>query len=138
MLVKVIGKGLKHRFVVLSPVLLYKLRYYWVNWKHEDKKAWLFPSGNDFTKPFSHYSVKRLYRNCKKKAGITKPGGSHILRHSYATHLLEMGTPLRVIQILLGHGQLRTTEIYTHLRPDYEVKLKNPLDAIAKDLKIAK
>jgi site-specific recombinase XerD len=138
MLIRIEGKGKKERYVVLSPFLLKMLRFYWVNWKHEDKTSWLFPSGNDYSKPFSHYSVKRVYRQCKKRAGITKPGGSHILRHCYATHLLEMGTNLRAIQILLGHAQLRTTEKYTHLTPNYEAQIKNPLDAIAGKLKLTK
>jgi len=131
--VHVLGKGNKERFVPLPESLLVALRRYWVQVK-ENKWIWLFPMDNRPREQICKTTICRAYRDAKIRAGIDKPGGLHQLRHSFATHLMEVGTSLRVIQILLGHGQLSTTEKYTHLRPDFEAKLKNPLDAIAKKL----
>lgn len=71
-----------------------------------------------------------------KKSGIHKKGGAHLLRHSYATRMLELGTPLREIQILLGHSQVRTTEIYTQLRTVRMKSLANPLSSILSQIKL--
>jgi integrase/recombinase XerD len=132
--VRVHGKGGKERFVPLSASLLQALRYYWLYWQ-EDKWTWLFPMDGRPTEQAWRGTILRAYMAAKKRAGVTKSGGLHQLRHSYATHLLEGGVDLRVIQILLGHTLISTTTKYTHLRTDYAVKIKNPLDVIAVKLK---
>jgi integrase/recombinase XerD len=130
--IRVMGKGNKQRMVPLSKFLLYTLRKYWVECK-ENKTEWLFPGGGgDYWKrPYCRTSLRRAFNASKKKAGVDKPGGVHLLRHCYATHLLESGVDLRVIQILLGHTVINSTEIYTHLRSKFAQEIKNPLDAIA-------
>jgi site-specific recombinase XerD len=129
--IRVLGKGDKQRLVPLSPFLLYTLRSYWVNCR-ENKTEWLFPGdGTSWNRQYSGTSVRRAFYAAKAKAGIDKPGGVHLLRHCYATHLLESGVDLRVIQILLGHSVINSTEIYTHLRNKFAQEIKNPLDAIA-------
>ncbi len=129
--IRVNGKGNKQRFVPLSDFLLYTLRKYWVECK-ENKSEWLFPGGGTlWHQPYCRTSLRRAFISAKEKAGIDKPGGVHLLRHCYATHLLESGIDLRVIQILLGHSVINSTEIYTHLRSKFAQEIKNPLDAIA-------
>lgn len=127
----VMGKGGKQRFVPLSNFLLHTLRRYWVDCK-ENKTEWLFPGGGTtWNQPYCRTSIRRAFLASKEKVGLAKPGGVHLLRHCYATHLLESGIDLRVIQILLGHSVINSTEIYTHLRSKYAQEIKNPLDAIA-------
>lgn len=130
--IRVMGKGNKQRMVPLSKFLLYTLRKYWVECK-ENKNEWLFPGvgGDGWRKPYCRTSLRRAFVAAKEKVGLEKPGGVHLLRHCYATHLLESGVDLRVIQILLGHSVINSTEIYTHLRSKFAQEIKNPLDAIA-------
>lgn len=130
--IKVLGKGNKQRLVPLSNFLLYTLRRYWVENK-ENKTEWLFPGGGGETykRQYAGISLRRAFNSSKEKVGIVKPGGVHLLRHCYATHLLESGVDLRVIQILLGHSVINSTEIYTHLRSKFAQEIKSPLDAIA-------
>lgn len=128
--IRVLGKGNKQRLVPLSKFLLYTLRKYWVDCK-ENKTEWLFPGDVSFNRQYSGTSIRRAFYAAKAKAGIEKTGGVHLLRHCYATHLLESGVDLRVIQILLGHSVIHSTEIYTHLRSQFAQEIKNPLDAIA-------
>lgn len=128
--IRVLGKGNKQRLVPLSNFLLYTLRKYWVNSKSENKSEWLFP-GINYRKQYAGTSLRRAFVYAKEKVGIVKPGGVHLLRHCYATHLLESGVDLRIIQILLGHSVINSTEIYTHLRSTFAQEIKNPLDAIA-------
>jgi len=125
------GKGKKARLVMLSESLLRSLRNYWVKWSHEDKTSWIFPGAHDNSVPYSRHSIRRVYREAKEKAGIKKPGGSHVLRHSFATHLLELGVDLRIIQLMLGHAVISSTTIYTHVRQDCYRQIKNPLDMIS-------
>jgi integrase/recombinase XerD len=114
------GKGAKHRYVPLPPSTLNLLRRYWVTHRHP---CLLFPAlgrnGNgakDAPSPMAKNSVQGAFRRAKVAAGIRKKGGSvHTLRHSYATHLLEAGVNLRVIQRYMGHAQLETTMVYLHL-----------------------
>lgn len=128
--IRVMGKGNKQRMVPLTKFLLYTLRKYWVECK-ENKTEWLFPGGGGlWTQPYCRTSLRRAFQAAKEKAGVDKPGGVHLLRHCYATHLLESGVDLRVIQILLGHSVINSTEIYTHLRSKFAQEIKNPLDAI--------
>ncbi|MBI4863429.1 MAG: tyrosine-type recombinase/integrase [Candidatus Riflebacteria bacterium] len=118
------GKGRKDRYVTLSPVLLEQLRAYW---KIDRPKVWLFP-GADLDHPINKNTIGQICRAACKRAGLTKIVSPHGLRHSYATHLLEAGTNIRAIQILLGHGSLRTTQGYTHVAPATLGAIKSPLD----------
>ena len=105
------GKGKKDRYVPISPKLLESLRRYW---KAARPKTWLF-EGSQAGQPITRSAVERWFPPACKKAGLTKPVTPHTLRHSFATHLLESGTDLRTIQILLGHRSLGTTAIYLHV-----------------------
>ncbi|MEQ8687266.1 MAG: tyrosine-type recombinase/integrase [Imperialibacter sp.] len=117
------AKGNKDRFTLLSEKVLEGLRKYYVKWKPSN---FLFesPEGGQY----SATSVKRIITAAAEKARIKKLVSPHMLRHSFATHLLESGTDLRQIQILLGHNSLKTTEIYTHVATTAFNCIKNPLD----------
>src|SRR5262249_38112894 len=99
------GKGQKDRMVMLAPVLLDTLRQYW---RKQKPKEWLFP-GRTPNQPISGNDIFMVFQHAVRRAGITKKVCPHSLRHSFATHLLESGTDLRTIQILLGHRSLKTT-----------------------------
>ncbi len=120
------GKGDCDRQVVLSEVLLEALREYWRVYK---PSGCLFP-GKDPEKPMVVSTIQRALRAARERAQIAKPAGPHVLRHSYATHLLEAGTDLRVIQTLLGHRSLSTTQIYTHVTTERLRSTGSPLDAL--------
>ncbi|MFK7787252.1 MAG: site-specific tyrosine recombinase/integron integrase [Crocinitomicaceae bacterium] len=124
MLIQVIeGKGNRDRLTLLSEKVLTDLRNYY---KLHQPKNWLFesPDGNQY----STTSVRKILRKAAESAGITKKITPHTLRHSFATHLLEAGTDLRYIQVLLGHKSSKTTEIYTHVASNTFAAIKNPLD----------
>ena len=114
------GKGAKDRYVPLPEETLLLLRAYW---KTHRNKTWLFPAtGRDqqhrptATEPRSRNSVQGAFRKAKQRAAITQTGlAIHSLRHSYATHLLDAGVNLRLIQLYLGHSRLETTMLYLHL-----------------------
>lgn len=109
-----LGKGQKDRFARLTPTLLILLREYWHEYRPQ---TWLFPGASP-DKPYDMATPGHILKKLCRKAGIRKRVSMHTLRHSFATHLLEAGTNLRVIQQLLGHGSLRTTALYTHLSLD--------------------
>ncbi len=124
MLIKVKGKGDKERYTLLSEKFLKELRDYY---KTYHPKKWLFPSS--FTgEPLHRETVTHIYKDAKKKTPIKKKGGVHILRHSFATHLLEAGYDIRKIQILMGHRSLSTTMIYLHVSRQTLSAIKSPLD----------
>jgi integrase/recombinase XerD len=106
------GKGAKDRYTLLSPELLKELRRYWIAHRPQ---LWLFPSPRNPQLPMLPKSAQRIYHAAKARAGITKDGGIHALRHAFATHQLEAGTDVHTIQRLLGHGNISTTERYFHL-----------------------
>jgi site-specific recombinase XerD len=120
------GKGKKDRIVLLSPVLLEALRHYW---KIERPGPWLFP-GKDPSQPISTRTIQTIVRRARLRAGLAKPVSPHTLRHSFATHLLEDGTDLRVIQAILGHKSLSTTTLYTHVTTRHLGGVTSPLDHI--------
>jgi site-specific recombinase XerD len=118
------GKARKDRYVMLSDTLLETLRRYW---RERRPTPWLFP-GQDPTGPLTGGTVERFFADVKNRAGIGKRISPHSLRHSFATHLLERGVNIRVIQKLLGHRSLRSTEIYTHVAATYVRDTRSPLD----------
>ena len=123
------GKGRKDRYVMLSRTLLETLRRYW---REQHPATWLFP-GQDPSRPLTRSSVARIIRRAKDRAGIQKDVSAHTLRHCFATHLLERGVNIRVIQRLLGHRSLRSTEIYTHVAENYVCDTISPLDDLLPD-----
>ncbi|MDX1903556.1 MAG: tyrosine-type recombinase/integrase [Thermonemataceae bacterium] len=117
------SKGKKDRTVMLSKSLLLDLRAYFKEYR---PKNYLFEGqGNE---RYSAKSVQNIVKNTAKKVGIQKLVTPHILRHSFATHLLENGTDIRYIQELLGHESIKTTQIYTHITDISKSKIKSPLD----------
>jgi integrase/recombinase XerD len=129
MLIKVTGKGEKERYTLLSKRLLVELRSYYKEYR---PKTYLFPSSIKKKKnqPLSYESIRMIYEKARKKAGVTRGGGIHTLRHSFATHLLEAGYDIRKIQVLMGHARLTTTMIYLHVSRETLSKIPSPLDLI--------
>lgn len=124
------GKGDTDRQVTLSGVLLEALRSYFRAYKPAD---WLF-EGEDPERALGASTIQRAVKTARARAGILKPATPHTLRHSYATHLMERGTDLRVIQTLLGHRSLKTTQIYTHVATERLRSVVSPLDALEAEL----
>jgi integrase/recombinase XerD len=121
------GKGGKDRNVMLSPQLLGILRTYWrLAWP----KTFLFP-GRDADHPVHPTVLHAACRSAVNAAGLTKRVTLHTLRHSFATHLLESGTDLRIIQVLLGHNHLSSTARYTHVATHMIRATPSPLDRLA-------
>ncbi|WP_321373062.1 site-specific tyrosine recombinase/integron integrase [uncultured Draconibacterium sp.] len=130
MLVKICGgKGRKDRCSLLSKSVLNHLKQYFIAYK---PKYWLFEGLNG--SQYSSTSITRVLKRSAEKAGIKKRVHLHMLRHSFATHLLEQGTNLRVIQNLLGHESIQTTEIYTHVSNLELTKVVNPIDEIINNI----
>jgi site-specific recombinase XerD len=124
------GKGLRDRDVPLTPKLLEALREYW-RWKKP--RVYLFPSklaDHEVEQPISDKTVWNVCRAAATRAGIQKKIGPHTLRHSFATHLLEAGTDLRTIQLLMGHERLEHTTLYLHLSQRHLHAAVNPLDQL--------
>ncbi|MFT4830506.1 MAG: integrase/recombinase XerD [Psychroserpens sp.] len=117
------GKGNKDRHTLLSNTALEDLRIYFKEWK---PNKYLF-EGRRADK-YSAESVLKIVKGAAAKARIKQTVTPHVLRHSFATHLLESGVDLRQIQVLLGHGSSKTTEIYTHVATNTFKNIKNPLD----------
>jgi site-specific recombinase XerD len=123
------GKGHKDRDLPLSPVLLENLRTYW-RWLKP--RTYLFPSRlhRNREQPISDKVIWLACSNAGKKAGIGKKSNPHLIRHSYATHLLEAGTDLRTIQLLLGHEDLETTARYLHLSQKHLHQVAHPIEEL--------
>jgi site-specific recombinase XerD len=125
------GKGRKDRYVMLSPHLLELLRAWY---KAARPQGWLFPGMN----PVNPMTTRQLRRACHAAAHmaeIGKPVSPHTLRHSFATHLLEQNTDVRVIQVLLGHAKLDTTALYTRVATRTIREIMSPLDRITGKIK---
>lgn len=120
------GKRMKDRYALLSERLLEVLREYWLAYRPQ---IWLFP-GQDGNAPISRMTVHRIFHAAKDKASIIKRGGVHLLRHAFATHLLEAGTDLHTIQRLLGHSNISTTMRYFHLAQRQLMNTPSPLDLL--------
>jgi site-specific recombinase XerD len=121
------GKGGDERYVMLSERLLAVLRAYWRNARPAGE--YLFVGARRGTPP-SSTSVRRVIRKALVAAGIKKPVTPHLLRHSFATHLLETGTDLRTIQVLLGHRSITTTQLYTQVSTARIARTRSPLDLL--------
>jgi site-specific recombinase XerD len=116
------------RIVPLSPRMLQTLRAYWR--ARRPTGPWLFP-GRAPDSQMTRVGVSEAMRNCARAAGISKRVHPHILRHAFATHLLELGTDLRTVQILLGHRSLSSTTRYTHLTEARRLVLGSPIEALS-------
>jgi integrase/recombinase XerD len=126
LLLRIIGKGDKERLAPLPQPVLDDLRRLWLT--HRNRR-WLFPNKSG-RKPASQHVLERTCRAAARAAGITKRVTPGTLRHSYATRLLENGVDIRVVQILLGHVNIATTAIYTHLTEPTRASLKSLLDKL--------
>ena len=118
------GKGRKDRYVMLSPRLLDILRAYW---RKVRPQGWLFP-GDLPGQPISTAAVENVCRQTRDRAAITKPVTPHSLRHAFAVHLLESGTDVRTIQLLLGHRSLSTTARYLRIATSRVCATTSPLE----------
>jgi site-specific recombinase XerD len=131
------GKGGKDRYVPLPDRMLERLREFW---KTHRSRPWVFPATTRGPKPgteihpLTDSSLQKAFKRAVDAAGISKRAHIHSLRHSYATHLLEAGVNLRIIQENLGHGSARTTQIYTHLTAEARASMMDPLNELMKDL----
>ena len=133
------SKGRKDRNVMLSQEMLDLLRQWWKVRVGFDRRTplqerWLFP-GRRPGKPMTTRQLSRLFHEATEAAGIKKSVSLHALRHSFATHLLERGTDIRIIQALLGHDKLDTTARYTRVATGMIANIKSPLDLLAQPRK---
>jgi site-specific recombinase XerD len=120
------GKGGRDRYTVLSERFLRYLREYW---RQHRPIEWLFP-GKTLTGHACPETVRKVFRTAVAAARISKTITPHVLRHCFATHLLESGVDIAVVQALLGHGSLRATEVYTHISVEHIGRVKSPLDLL--------
>lgn len=116
------GKGSKDRLFVISEGLCNDLKLYLKN----KENKYLFSKD----KPLTPRNIQKIIFKLRDKAGIKKKVTPHTLRHSFATHLLEQGTDIRMIQVMLGHASLNTTQVYAHVSSDQIKKVANPLDGL--------
>ena len=124
------GKGQRDRYVMLSPRLLELLRDWW----HAARpQVWLFPGQNPIN-PVTARQLNRAVTAAKDLAGISKRISPHTLRHSFATHLLEQGADIRVIQVLLGHAKLETTALYPRVAVSTIRDVESPLERLSLNL----
>ena len=121
------GKGRKDRYTLLSPVLLKELEYYW---REERPQHWLFPAKTDPQAPMDGRTAQKMFYRAVARAGLPHRGGIHSLRHSFATHLLEAGIEITVVQRLLGHSSLATTSNYLHVRQERLAQVRSPLQLL--------
>lgn len=128
------AKGDKDRLTILSPILLSSLRHYWVNGRPNSEHPWLFP-GQTKRGHISRESLQKEIHTAARRAGVRKALRFHSLRHAFATHLLEAGVDLRIIQALLGHKRINSTARYTQVRIDHIGKLDSPLELLSEHRK---
>jgi site-specific recombinase XerD len=127
MMIRIVcGKRSKDRYTLLAPRLLDELRAYWRAYR---PRTWLFP-GRDPNRPFNDDKARVVFNEAKARAGIRKGGSIHVLRHCFATHLLEAGVDLRTIQILLGHSSITSTAWYLHVTRKTLERTRSPLDLL--------
>ena len=125
------GKGKKDRYTLLSRRLLLQLRNYWLAYRPD---IYLFPRCRKLKNSASEHigttTLRMMFTRAKARAGITKKGGFHMLRHTFATHLLEAWTDLMTIQSLMGHASIKSTMIYLRLTRKIFESTPNPLDSL--------
>jgi site-specific recombinase XerD len=121
------GKGGKDRYAMLSPRLLDLLRDYW---RRGRPAIWLFP-GQEPSEPVTTGALQDACRRARREAGIDKHVTAHALRHSFATHLLEAGTDIRIIQVLLGHAELSSTARYAQVATELIARTQSPFDRLS-------
>jgi integrase/recombinase XerD len=121
------GKGRKDRYTLLSPRLLEELERYW--WCYRPQH-WLFPAQTNPQMPMDYHVGQRIFYRAVERAGLPNRGGIHSLRHSFATHLIEAGVEISVVQRLLGHSSLATTANYLHVRQQRLAQIKSPLQLL--------
>jgi site-specific recombinase XerD len=135
-LLHVHGKGGRDRYVPLPAEALGMLR---AHWRTHRSPEWLFPApvreGTRYfvppgAGPISRSSLQSAFGRARKQSGVAKRAHVHTLRHSYATHLLEAGVNLRLIQVYLGHTSARTTQVYTHLTPEVRQTAVDPINRL--------
>jgi len=126
MIVRVIGKGNKERILPLPPSLYNALRAFWPTHRH---RHLLFPNQKG-TAPLCEKSFRTAFNDARDRIGLGHKVTPHCLRHSFATHLLESGVDIRIVQMLLGHASIRSTQIYTHLTIPMRDDLRTQLDAM--------
>jgi len=124
------GKGRKDRYTLLGLRLLAELRHYWQVYR--PARPWLFPQRSKAA-PLDPATAQKMYYAAKRRAGIIKGGGIHALRHAFATHLVEAGTDLAILQQLLGHDSITTTMRYVHVARTRVAAQGSPLDGLALD-----
>lgn len=122
-----LGKGGKDRTTLLPPRLLDELRAYYRVYR---PTLWLFASARDPQRPLLDRCAQRMYWDAVRRAGLPRRGGIHSLRHSFATHLLEAGVEITVVQRLLGHSSLSTTTTYLHVREERLAQIQGPLQQL--------
>jgi site-specific recombinase XerD len=120
------GKGHKDRYTLLSPRLLQELRGYY---RMFHPKEWLF-FGRDPSEPLPSATGQRIFYHAQARAQLPDKGGIHSLRHSFATHLVESGVEITVVQRLLGHSSLSTTSVYLHVRQERLAQIQSPLQLL--------
>ena len=120
-----LGKGRKDRMVPLSDKLLMLLRAYYAE---QRPGTYLFPGQTD--RPLSPKSIQQACKRAREAAGLRKRVTPHTMRHSYATHMLEAGTDLRTLQVILGHSSISSTAIYLHVRRHRLAAARSPLDLL--------
>jgi site-specific recombinase XerD len=125
------GKGRKDRYTLLGPGLLTELRHYWQVYR--PTRPWLFPQRHKAA-PMDPTTAQKIYYAAKRRAGITKAGGIHALRHAFATHLVEAWTDLPTLQRLLGHDSVTTTMRYVHVARSHVTAQGSPLDRLPQSL----
>ena len=120
------GKGGKDRYTLLPVRLLNDLRTYWAMFR---PRPWLFP-GHTEAGHASPDTVRLVFRQVLAASGIKKKVTPHVLRHCFATHLLESGNDINLVKVLLGHGSLRATEVYAHVSVEHIARTTSPLDLL--------
>jgi site-specific recombinase XerD len=120
------SKGGKDRLVILSPVVRKVLRQYWKACHFDD---YIFPNNKDNHKPLSKTRILQIFKEAKALAGVTKEGSIHLLRRSFATHMLEQGVDLFTIKTLLGHSCIQSTVRYLVFIPNKQNPLPSPIES---------
>ena len=128
-----LGKGGKERVLPLSPRLLQELHHYWLAQRAKPRPGhdcpWLF-LGTKPNQPINKATGQNIYYRAVEKSGVRRKGGIHLLRHSFATHCIESGLELTLVQRLLGHSSLLTTARYLHVTAARLGQVRSPLDLI--------